>query len=248
MSQAPFWPVATDALIADTSYLTPEQFGVYALLMIYQWRNNGKPLDNDPEKLARMVRISPTKFKKIWDEISTFFEEKNEKISQKRVEKDFQKILEKITKNKKNGSKGGRAKSLKTKEPTLANAEKSLDGSIDSSVKQNGNGKGSETPSNQNQNHTLSTEDKSSSDNGERRYFFEGETIKLNTEDYEIWHNRFSAIPDFKTTLHTADNWISGKPEKERKGWFHAVPQYLNNQHQKHLNDSPPEPKVGFQP
>ncbi len=80
-----------------------------------------------------------------------------------------------------------------------------------------------------------------------REYFFKGDTIKLNAKDYEIWQHRFSAIPDFNATLHSADSWISGKSEKERKGWFHAVPQYLNNKHQKHLNDPAKGPKLGFQ-
>lgn len=67
-------------------------------------------------------------------------------------------------------------------------------------------------------------------------YAFEGNLIKLNSKDYEKWRKIYSAIPDFEATLYAADSWISDKPAKEQKKWFCAVSQYLNNQHQKHLN------------
>ena len=92
----------------------------------------------------------------------------------------------------------------------------------------------------------LSQEDKSSFDKGNYpKYVFEGKVVKLNFDDYENWRQIYPAIPDFKATVHAADAWIGGKSEKERKGWFSAVSQYLNNQHQKHLNEAkrnpPPE-------
>ena len=235
MSKAPFWPVATDALVADTLHLSSEQFGAYVLLMVCQWRNNGMPLNDDTDKLARIVRLTPARFKKIWPEISQFFEQKDGKISQKRLEEDFKNILKKIIKNIHNGGKGGRANALKIKEARLANALNSLGSPLEQNSSDQGSG--DDTNQNQNQNPNLSEGEVPSNKGDVSNYAFEGIIIKLNTKDYKKWKEIYPSIPDFRATLYSADAWIAGKTEKEQKKWFPAVSQYLNNQHQKHLND-----------
>lgn len=77
------------------------------------------------------------------------------------------------------------------------------------------------------------------------KYVFEGKFVRLNFDDFQAWKKIYSAIPDFRAMLHSADSWIGGKSEKEQKKWYPAVSQYLNNQHQKHLTmakqNPPPE-------
>lgn len=57
MAEFPILPLKTDALIADTSHMTAEQFGAYVRLLIVAWRHGGR-LDNDERELARIVGVS----------------------------------------------------------------------------------------------------------------------------------------------------------------------------------------------
>jgi uncharacterized protein YdaU (DUF1376 family) len=126
MSQAPFWPVATDAMIADTTHLTAEETGAYMMLLMCLWRSNGIPLPLDHKKLCRMARVRPNRWLLIWENIEEFFDIENETITQNRLRKDWVTVQEKITRNRELGSLGGKAKSLKYKKPPLANATDSL--------------------------------------------------------------------------------------------------------------------------
>ena len=59
MSKAPIMPVATDALLADTTHLSADEFGAYCLILFATWRNNGVPLADDDKRLARICRVTP---------------------------------------------------------------------------------------------------------------------------------------------------------------------------------------------
>ena len=123
MSRAPYMPVATDALIADTTHLNAEEFGCYTLLLFAQWRNNGFSLPADDNKLARMARVTNRRWlSKIRPALEDFFEITTTGWNQLRIEKDFQTIARKVEINRLNGARGGRANALKNKETTPANA------------------------------------------------------------------------------------------------------------------------------
>ena len=125
MTKAPYWPVATDALIADTTHLTAEEFGAYVLLMMAQWRSGGEPLPADEKRLAMMCRLTGKSWAKVREAIAPLFEISDAGWSQKRVAKDHLTVSEKIDKNKHSGSLGGKAKALKNKEAGVANATNS---------------------------------------------------------------------------------------------------------------------------
>jgi len=126
MAEAPIWPVATDAIIADTTDLTDSETCAYIMLMICQWRLNGEGLPNNQGKLQRMSRVDKRKWKQTWENIEHLFELKNNRYYQSRVHKDYIRVLEKILANRKNAVLGGKAKSLKTKELRLAHAKETL--------------------------------------------------------------------------------------------------------------------------
>lgn len=147
MSEAPFWPVATDALIADTTHLTTEEFGAYTLLMIAQWRSNGEKLPFADAKLARIARLSLRSWQRVRPTLAQLFEITPDGWSQKRVAKDFLSISEKIKKNRTNGALGGKAKALKSHSSDVAVANNSPAGSPEQ------NSKRSSTNQNHNQNH-----------------------------------------------------------------------------------------------
>ncbi len=122
MAQAPIWPVATDAFIADTTGLSAEETGAYIMLLMCLWRNNGDPLPLDHKRLSRMARVSSSRWKQVWPSIKEFFIIKDNLITQKRLQVDLEKVKAKITSNRIAGSLGGIAKSLKYKGTGLADA------------------------------------------------------------------------------------------------------------------------------
>jgi uncharacterized protein YdaU (DUF1376 family) len=134
MSKAPIWPVATDALIADTTHLTTEEFGAYMLLMMAQWRSNGAPLPPDERRLARIARLSPHAWERARQVLVELFEVSVDGWRQKRVEKDLVGVIEKIEANRASGSLGGKAKALKSKKQDLATATKSPPATLSESV------------------------------------------------------------------------------------------------------------------
>lgn len=75
MSQSQIWPVETNAFIADSICLSCEETGAYVLLLMHLWRDGfgHKPLPLDHKRLARMARVSPKRWKKIWTSIESFF-------------------------------------------------------------------------------------------------------------------------------------------------------------------------------
>lgn len=132
MSTAPFWPVEIDSMVAHTTELTPETFGAYLLLMMAQWRNNGRPLPDKDQKLARICRLTPRRWKQVVrPAIENYFHIYNGTWSQKRVVKDFENVAIKIRKNRENAARGGKAKALNTKNRSLANATNSPSESVD---------------------------------------------------------------------------------------------------------------------
>lgn len=122
MAKAPIWPVSTDALIADTTELTVEEFGAYTLLMIAQWRSGGRPLPKDHGKLARMARCTPKQWERIWSAIGHYFDETPDGFSQKRVLADHEKVSVKIDRRREAGKAGGNAKALNSQDTGVANA------------------------------------------------------------------------------------------------------------------------------
>jgi len=81
MSQAPFWPVATDAMIADTTHLTAEETGAYFLLLMSLWNNEDRTLIINFKELAKVTRLTRIRFEKVWTNISYLFEVKEGKFT-----------------------------------------------------------------------------------------------------------------------------------------------------------------------
>ena len=123
MSQAPAMPLFTDAYLGDTMHLSLEEHGAYLKILMITWRNNGQPLPDDDTKIARMLSVTPAYWrKKLRPALVGFFDLKDGKFRQKKLEKVWSHTVEKIEKNRDNGKRGGRPKSLKDKQTGKANA------------------------------------------------------------------------------------------------------------------------------
>lgn len=119
MSETPFMQMYVGDYIASTMHLTTEQHGAYLLLLMTMWRAGAK-LPNDPAKLARICRVSPKRWPAIWAEIAEFFTIEDGEISNERLTKEHAKAVSISRERKLSGKKGGEAKALKNKPPTVA--------------------------------------------------------------------------------------------------------------------------------
>jgi len=124
MSKAPGMPMYWDAYLADTTHLTTEEHGAYLLLLAAMWRRNGSVPDDDRDN-ARILGLTLGKWRKIkarlTETVSGFVIE-NDAISQEKLQKTWKNTQEKISKNRTNGAKGGRAAASKNNDLGQANA------------------------------------------------------------------------------------------------------------------------------
>ena len=60
--------------IADTLHLSLEAQGCYILILFHTWNNNCRPYKDDDKIVPKLLRITPRKWRKIKEEISSLFD------------------------------------------------------------------------------------------------------------------------------------------------------------------------------
>ena len=118
---APFMQLYVADYLGDTRHLTTEQHGAYLLLLMTMWRSEGR-LPNDAKKLARITGCTASRWARICDDVLAFFEVDGNDLTNKRLMLELEKASEKSIQRASSGSKGGKAKALKTNERTVAKA------------------------------------------------------------------------------------------------------------------------------
>jgi uncharacterized protein YdaU (DUF1376 family) len=114
-------PLFCDAYLGDTMHLSLEEHGAYLKLLMITWRNNGQPLPDDDARIARMLGVTPARWRdKLRPSLASFFDLSEGYWRQNRLEKEWIFTQKLIEKNRANGSKGGRAKSLNNRNADLA--------------------------------------------------------------------------------------------------------------------------------
>jgi uncharacterized protein YdaU (DUF1376 family) len=132
-------PLSTSAYIADTQHLSLPQHGAYFLILMTMWRANGWIADDD-RILASICKVSVLKWRALAPVLRPLLITKAGKLSQKRLLIELERSLIFREKARENGSKGGTAKALKSKEQTLAKATISLTDSPSISLQDRQNG------------------------------------------------------------------------------------------------------------
>lgn len=123
MSQAPSMPVFPDALIADTTDLSMEEFGAYCMILMVTWRNNGKPLPDDQARMARTCRMTEKRWmERVRPTLIRFFDLSGGTWRQHRLEKEWNFIAKHRANQSEKGKKGGRPKPLKNNDSEKAAA------------------------------------------------------------------------------------------------------------------------------
>jgi uncharacterized protein YdaU (DUF1376 family) len=125
MSKTPFMQFWVADFLGDTLDLDAAEVGAYLLLLMAQWQRDGSSLPNDPVKLQRVARCGRN-WPKVWASIGRYFSQDDDGIFNKRLRLEAQNVAAKREVNAHNGSRGGAAKALKTKDAALANAANSL--------------------------------------------------------------------------------------------------------------------------
>jgi uncharacterized protein YdaU (DUF1376 family) len=115
MSQAPYMPLFTDALLGDTLHLSAAEFGAYCLILFATWSNGGQALPDDDVELARVCRVSKFKWKNLRKKLAPFFEISSTGWHQKRLEKEWAYVQHRSEINSQNGKKGGRPRASSEK-------------------------------------------------------------------------------------------------------------------------------------
>jgi uncharacterized protein YdaU (DUF1376 family) len=112
----------TSDYLADTAHLTTEEHGAYLLLLMNYWQR-GKPLDNTDGRLAHVARLSAERWKAVEPILAEFFMIDGTTWVQARIERDLDKIRDKSSKLAANGSIGGSKRQANAKQMPIYEEE-----------------------------------------------------------------------------------------------------------------------------
>lgn len=90
MAELPFFPLATDAFLADTDHLSDAELGRYLLILIALWRAPSQRLPNQDDWLARKFkRTVEAVLSELRPLIAEFCQNDGNWITHKRVSKEY---------------------------------------------------------------------------------------------------------------------------------------------------------------
>ena len=122
MTSLPYMQLYVSDYLADTAHLTAQQHGAYMLLLMNYWQR-GKALDNSNERLSHVARLSPEEWAQAKPTLEEFFVIEGNLWTHARVEDDLEKIREKSAKASFAGRRSVVARGLNERS---TNAEQSL--------------------------------------------------------------------------------------------------------------------------
>src|SRR4051812_46075432 len=99
MKTLPYYPMYPSDFDADENVraMDLEHVGLYVACLNHSWRNNGLP--SDLKEAARVLRISPTRFRKLWNErVGKCFETNGDRMFNPRQERERNNIQTKSRK------------------------------------------------------------------------------------------------------------------------------------------------------
>ena len=121
MAALPYMKFFVADYLADTNHLTTEEHGAYLLLLMNYWQS-GKALDNRKGQLAKISRLSNERWTNVEQTLAPFFTIKRGFWQHQRVENDLQFVLSKSTK----AAASGRISGVKRANERSANVQRSL--------------------------------------------------------------------------------------------------------------------------
>jgi uncharacterized protein YdaU (DUF1376 family) len=104
MSSLPYMQLYVSDYLADTAHLDAAQNGAYLLLLMNYWQR-GKPLDNAGDRLAFVARMTPEEWEDNREILAEFFWIDGDIWTHARVENDLAKVREKSEQSSRAGQK-----------------------------------------------------------------------------------------------------------------------------------------------
>lgn len=93
MAELPILPLKTDALLADTTHMSPAEFGAYCRILFVMWRHGGSLKEDDGE-LAAIAGLTPVKWQRIKERVMRPMTSAGGSISQKRLTDTWMQVQE----------------------------------------------------------------------------------------------------------------------------------------------------------
>lgn len=121
MSAPPYMPLYVADYLADTTHLSTLEHGAYCLLLMSMWRSGGT-LPNDDAKLAKFARMTAAQWARVSETVMAFFTLSDGVFTQGRLAREMDRHANVVRQRRESGSRGGKVKALKDKEPPVANA------------------------------------------------------------------------------------------------------------------------------
>jgi uncharacterized protein YdaU (DUF1376 family) len=122
VTSLPYMQLYVSDYLADTAHLTAQQHGAYMLLLMNYWQR-GKALDNSNERLSHVARLSLEEWADAKPTLEEFFIVEGNLWTHARVEDDLEKIREKSAKASFAGTRSVVARGLNKRS---TNAEQAL--------------------------------------------------------------------------------------------------------------------------
>lgn len=97
MAELPVLPLKTDALLADTTHMSAEEFGAYVRILLAMWRHGAK-LPDDPVELSRIAGVTPKRWSAISERVCRPMVSGGGFLSQKRLTTTWFEVQELRTK------------------------------------------------------------------------------------------------------------------------------------------------------
>lgn len=105
----PSMPLFCGDYLKDTTELTLEEHGAYLMILMITWAQGGKPLPDDPARMATRLRITKERWlKKIRPVLAPLFDLSDGTWRNARLEREWEYVQQKIAAQRENGAMGGR--------------------------------------------------------------------------------------------------------------------------------------------
>lgn len=121
MAALPYMQLYVADYLADTAHLTAAQHGAYLLLMFNYWQR-GKPLNNANERLTNVARMSNEEWLEAKPALAEFFEIDGDEWRHARIDRDLEAVNSKASK----ASNAGKASAASKANKRSTNVEQPL--------------------------------------------------------------------------------------------------------------------------
>ena len=121
MASLPYMQLYVADYLADTAHLTAAQHGAYLLLLFNYWQR-GKPLNNSNERLTNVARMSSEEWAEAKPVLSEFFTIDGDEWIHDRIERDLDAVAKKSSK----ASDSGRVSAAKKRNGRSTNVQRSF--------------------------------------------------------------------------------------------------------------------------